>query len=59
MDIEAASSASLAHGFMTPHGYAFMVGRRSRTDPDAATRIAAQAAVCPACGHVELYRRSA
>lgn len=50
IDMEAASAASLAHRTMTPLGYVFMRSRRIRRDPDAETKIAATANVCPACG---------
>ena len=50
IDMEAGSSASLAHRTMTPLGYVFMRSRRQRQDPDAEARIIAAANVCPGCG---------
>jgi len=50
VDLEAASDASLAHRAMTPLGFAFMLRRRQRTDPDALTHIALTAHACPGCG---------
>lgn len=50
IDMEAGSSASLAHRSMTPDGYAFMLARRLRTDPEAEAKIARTANLCPWCG---------
>ena len=50
IDMEAGSSASLAHGTMTPDGYRFMLARRRKGDPRAEDEIVATASVCPACG---------
>lgn len=50
IDVESASTASLAHRTMTPLGYAFMLGRRLRSNPDAEAEIIAMADRCPACG---------
>jgi GNAT superfamily N-acetyltransferase len=50
IDMEAGSSASLAHRSMTPDGYAFMLARRLRTDPEAEQNIARTANLCPWCG---------
>ena len=50
IDVEAGSTASLAHRLMTPLGYVFMRSRRRRTDPNAEASIVASANVCPGCG---------
>lgn len=50
IDVEAASAASLAHRLMTAGGYRFMRARRSRTDPDAESKMVATANICPGCG---------
>jgi GNAT superfamily N-acetyltransferase len=50
IDMEAGSAASLAHRTMTPDGYAFMLARRLRTDPESEAKIARMANVCPWCG---------
>lgn len=53
IDVEAASSASLAHRLMTPEGYVFMRARRLRKDPEAETKILATANICPGCGPMD------
>ncbi len=53
IDVEAGSSASLAHGTMTRDGYLFMRARRMRADPNAEARIVAAANICPACGPLD------
>lgn len=53
IDVEAGSSASLAHGTMTRDGYLFMRARRLRTDPDAETKIIAESGICPGCGSLD------
>jgi GNAT superfamily N-acetyltransferase len=53
IDMEAGSSASLAHCTMTPDGYRFMRARRGRNDPGAETAIAASARICPGCGQMD------
>lgn len=53
IDVEAGSSASLAHCTMTPDGYRFMRARRMRLDPDAEAEIVASASICPGCGPME------
>lgn len=50
IDVESASAASLAHRTMTPLGYAFMLGRRLRSSPDAEAEIVGTVDRCPACG---------
>jgi hypothetical protein len=52
IDVEAASAASLAHRTMTPLGYAFMLGRRCRSSPDAEAHVVATVDRCPACGRL-------
>lgn len=52
IDVEAASAASLAHRTMTPLGYAFMLGRRRRSSPDAEADVVATVDRCPACGRL-------
>lgn len=52
VDVEAASAASLAHRTMTPLGYAFMLGRRRRSSPDAEADVVATVDRCPACGRL-------
>ena len=54
IDMEAGSSASLAHCSMTPDGYRFMLGRRRRRGVrDAEAAILASATLCPACGAMD------
>ena len=53
IDVEAGSSASLAHGTMTPDGYRFMIARRLKRDPDAESAVVANARRCPGCGLVD------
>lgn len=50
INVEAGSSASLAHRTMTPLGYVFMRSRRQRNDPGTEAKIIAAANVCPGCG---------
>jgi hypothetical protein len=50
IDVEAASTASLAHRSMTLDGYLFMRGRRIKTDADAEAKIVRNATTCPGCG---------
>jgi GNAT superfamily N-acetyltransferase len=59
IDVEAGSSASLAHGTMTLDGYLFMRARRLRTDPDAEAQMVAEAHVCPMCGPLDKPRAQA
>lgn len=57
IDMEAGSSASLAHGTMTPDGYLFMRARRLKLDPDAEAGIIATADICPGCGPMNEHGR--
>lgn len=59
IDVEAGSSASLAHRAMTRDGYLFMRARRLRSDPDAEAKIVGEAGICPRCGPIEARGRTA
>ncbi len=57
-DVEAGSSASLAHRTMSREGYLFMRARRLRTDRDAEAKIVASANRCPYCGPLDAQGRT-